>query len=38
MASDNCSSTFLDLFRDDSNSFGIKVNKSDGVSPKGMGE
>ena len=34
----NCSSTFLDLFRDDSNSFGIKVNKSDGVSPKGMGE
>ena len=26
----NCTSTFLDLFRDDSNSFGIKVIKSDG--------
>lgn len=28
----NCSSSFLDLIRDDSNSFGIKVNKSDGMS------
>lgn len=28
----NCSSSFLDLIRDDSNSFGIKVNKSDGIS------
>lgn len=26
----NCRSSFLDLFRDNSNSFGIKVNKSDG--------
>lgn len=26
----NCRSSFLDLFRDSSNSFGIKVNKSDG--------
>lgn len=34
----NCSSTFLDLFRDNSNSFGIIVDKSDGTSLYSLGE
>ena len=34
----NCSSSFLDLIRDDSNSFGIKVNKSDGMSEYKLGD